>query len=122
MLGMWLRGVLPQHHLNDETKDLIKLGVGLVGTMAALLLGLLVASAKSSYDTRSSELTQMAASAVLLDRCLAHYGPATGQMRVMLKMAVMRMIDQVWPKDGKESSTLSFAAGGEALFDKLQGL
>jgi hypothetical protein len=51
ILGMWLRGVLPEDHLNAETKDLVKLGVGLVGTMAALLLGLLVASAKSSYDT-----------------------------------------------------------------------
>jgi hypothetical protein len=60
MLGMWLRGVLPQHHLDAETKDLVKLGVGLIGTMAALLLGLLVASAKSSYDTRRSEVSQMA--------------------------------------------------------------
>ncbi len=58
---MWLRTILPAHHLDAETKDVVKLGVGLIGTMAALLLGLLVASAKSSFDARSSELTQMAA-------------------------------------------------------------
>lgn len=121
MLGMWLRGVLPEHHLDAETKDLVKLGVGLVGTMAALLLGLLVASAKSSYDTRSSELTQMAANTILLDRSLAHYGPATGEMRSMLKITVTRMIDQLWPKAGKEGSIPSLA-GGEALFDKIQEL
>jgi len=119
MLGMWLRGVLPQHHLNDETKDLIKLGVGLVGTMAALLLGLLVASAKSSYDTRSSELTQMAADVVLLDRALAHYGPATGPIRGIIKVGVARMIDQFWSK--KEDTRTSQAAGN-VVYDKIQEL
>jgi hypothetical protein len=57
---MRLANVLPEHHLDVQTKDLVKLGVGLIGTMAALLLGLLVTSAKSSYDPRSSELTQRA--------------------------------------------------------------
>jgi hypothetical protein len=122
MLGMWLRGVLPEHHLDAETKDLVKLGVGLVGTMAALLLGLLVASAKSSYDTRSSELTQMAANTILLDRSLAHYGPATSEIRSGLKVSVTQMIDQIWPKDGRERTILSVAGGGEVLFDKLQEL
>jgi hypothetical protein len=118
---MSLRGVLPEHHLNAETKDVVKLGVGLVGTMAALLLGLLVASAKSSYDTRSSELTQMAANTILLDRSLAHYGPPTNQIRAMLKIAVTRTIYQLWPKNGDEGS-MPPLAGGEPLFDKLQGL
>jgi hypothetical protein len=121
MLGMWLRGVLPAHHLDAETKDLVKLGVGLIGTMAALLLGLLVASAKSSFDTQSSELTQMAANVILLDRALAHYGPATSEMRGMLKIAVARMIDQVWPKDGKVGA-VPVQAGTEVVFDKIQEL
>jgi hypothetical protein len=121
ILGMWLRSVLPAHHLDAETKDLMKLGVGLIGTMAALLLGLLVASAKSSYDVRSSELTQMAANTVLLDRSLAHYGPATGGIRGILKIALARMIDQIWPKNGTESA-LPAQGGGDVLFDKLQEL
>jgi hypothetical protein len=121
LVGMWLRGVLPRRHLDDETKDLVKLGVGLVGTMAALLLGLLVASAKSSRDTRSSELTQMAANTILLDRTLAHYGPETGQIRSMLKTAVARMIDQIWARNG-EVGKLPTQAGGEVVFDKIQEL
>lgn len=121
MLGMWLRNVLPEHHLNAETKDVVKLGVGLIGTMAALLLGLLVASAKSSYDARSNELTQMAANTILLDRILAHYGPETGAVRGLLKIAVTRTIDQVWPKNGKEGG-LSSQRGGELIFDKIQEL
>jgi hypothetical protein len=120
MVGMSLRGVLPEHHLNAETKDLMKLGVGLVGTMAALLLGLLVASAKSSFDTRSSELTQMAANTILLDRVLAHYGPATNEIRAGLRIGLSRTISQVWPKDGE--GPMPPLAGGEVLFDKLQAL
>lgn len=119
LLGMWLNGVLPQHHLNADTKDLVKLGVGLVGTMAALLLGLLVASAKSSYDARSSELTQLAANTMLLDRALAHYGPETSEIRRVLKIVTARTIDQVWQNNGGD---LPSQTGGEVLFDKLEQL
>ena len=121
MLGMWLNGVLPQHHLNADTKDLVKLGVGLIGTMAALLLGLLVASAKSSYDARSAELTQMAANTILLDRAFAHYGPATGELRGNLKIALAQMIDQVWQKDGPGAGGLPTQSFG-LVFDKVQEL
>jgi len=122
MVGMWLRGVLPEHHLDAETKDLVKLGVGLIGTMAALLLGLLVASAKSSYDERSSELTQVAANIILLDRILAHYGTETREIRGILKMVVARKIDQIWPKDGKEKGGVNSQTGAEIIFDKIQAL
>ncbi len=81
VLGMLLRSILPEQHLSSDTKDVVKLGVGLIGTMAALVLGLLVASAKSSYDARSSELTQMAANTILLDRVFAHYGSETRKLR-----------------------------------------
>lgn len=121
MLGMWLRSALPEHHLNNETKELVKLGVGLIGTMAALLLGLLVASAKSSYDTRSSEVTQMAANVILLDRALAHYGPASGEVRGVLKIAITQMIDQVWSNDSADGF-LPGQAAGNVLYDKVQDL
>ena len=75
MLGVVLRSALPPQHLNAETKDVVKLGTGLVGTIAALVLGLLIASAKGSYDAQSNELTQLSANIALIDRILAHYGP-----------------------------------------------
>ncbi len=81
LFGMLLRGVLPEQHLSADSKDTVRLGMGLIGTMAALVLGLLVASAKSYYDTQSSELTEMSAKIVLLDRVLAHYGPETKEVR-----------------------------------------
>jgi hypothetical protein len=119
VLGMWLRGILPQHHLDGETKDLIKLAVALIGTMAAMLLGLLVASAKSAYDAQRTELTQMAADTILVDRMLAHYGPETGEARGLLKEAVAGMLGRIWGRDRGAPPT---QVSNEILFDKIQEL
>jgi hypothetical protein len=118
LLGIFLHAVLPQHHLSNESKDIVKLGMGLVGTMAALVLGLLVASAKGSYDTQSAELTQMSANIALLDRVLALYGPETKETRALLRGAVARVLDQMW---SSASLSVPTAAGGEILYDKIQG-
>ena len=59
LFGMYLRSKLKEHHLGSETKDVVKVGVGLIATMSALVLGLLVASAKSSFDTQKSEVGQI---------------------------------------------------------------
>jgi hypothetical protein len=67
LLGRRIRRFLPDHHLNAETKDAVKLAMGLVATMSALLLGLLVSSAKGSYDTVRSEVIQMGAKIAFLD-------------------------------------------------------
>ena len=122
VLGMWLRGLLPKHHLDAETKDLIKLGVALIGTMAAMLLGLLVASAKSAYDARRSELTQMAADTILVDRALAHYGPETGEARGLLKATVAGMLEAIWGINGKGRSAPAPQTRNEIVFDKIQEL
>jgi Protein of unknown function (DUF4239) len=124
LLGMWLRHALPERHLDAETKDVVKLGVGLIGTMAALLLGLLVASAKSAYDARRNELTQMAANTVLLDRAFVHYGPAAAPIRAVLKSAIARMIDQVWGKEGTADADALLPASQPLgiVYDKVQEL
>jgi hypothetical protein len=100
LLGIFLHAVLPQHHLSSKSKDIVKLGMGLLGTMAALVLGLLVASAKGSYDAQSAELTQLSANIAVLDRGLGLYGPETKEIRAMLRGAVVRILDQMWSKDG----------------------
>ena len=123
LLGILLHASLPQHHLASDSKDIVKLGMGLVGTMSALVLGLLVASAKGSYDAQSAELTQMSANIALLDRVLALYGPETKETRDLLRGAVSRMLDQMWSKDGTSASSQApTSAGGEILYEKIQGL
>jgi hypothetical protein len=122
LVGMWLATVIPERHLSAETRDLVKLGVGLIGTMAALVLGLLVTSTKSSYDTRCNELTQIAANTILLDRTLAHYGVESSQIRGMLKITVARTIDQIWPKDGTGPGGFDASTDREVILDKIQEL
>lgn len=123
LFGMFLRAVLPEQHLSAETKDVVRLGTGLIGTMAALALGLLIASAKGYYDSQSSELTEMSAKTALLDRVLAHYGPETREARDLLRSAVVRTLDRIWPKDSHQPSQMDpTSAGGEIIYDKIQEL
>ena len=123
LLGMFLRAVLPEHHLSAETRDIIKLGTGLIATMAALVLGLLIASAKSSFDAERSGFTEMAANVVVLDRVLARYGPETKDARDMLRGALVRTIDQIWPAGGSHPAQLDpSAARAEGVYFKIQEL
>ena len=84
------------HHLSQDTRDTVKLCTGLIATMAALLLGLLVSSAKSGHDARRSQVIQMAAKIMFLDRVLAGYGPEAADARTKLRTAVEEMVEQVW--------------------------
>jgi hypothetical protein len=85
LLGLYLRERLPAHHLSDDSTGVVKLAAGLIATMAALVLGLLISSAKSSFDTANGELVQNAAFVIQLDRVLAKYGPETREIRAALK-------------------------------------
>jgi hypothetical protein len=97
LLGMALRRALPDHHLDSDSKDTIKVGVGLVATMTALVLGLVTASAKTSFDAVDSAVKQTAVDVLVLDRTLARYGPETGPIRIALKQAVATRVEMLWP-------------------------
>lgn len=99
LLGILLRRVLPEHHFSADSKDIVKWGMGMVVTMAALVLGLLVASAKGSFEAQSNELTEMSAKIVLLDRLLANYGPETKDARDLLRASVAHLLDDLWSRD-----------------------
>jgi hypothetical protein len=119
---MFLRTVLPAHHLSDDSRKLINLGIGAVATMSALVLGLLVASAKSSYDAQKDEVTEMSAKVVLVDRVLAHYGPEAKDARDLLRKAVAENLDRLWPQDSSHAPQLEPTEGVELLYDKVQDL
>jgi hypothetical protein len=123
LAGMILRTFLPDHHLSADSKDVIKLGTGLVGTMAALILGLLVASAKSSFDAQSSELIQASANIVVLDRVLAQYGPETREVREILRGTVARIIEDTWSHGTRASSQFGGATSSSGIvLEKIQAL
>ena len=95
LLGMFLRKLLPRDHLSDDSKGIVMIAMGLVATMAALVLGLLISSAKSSFDTLSGELTGASSKIILLDRTLALYGPETKEARDLLRSAVAAVLDRM---------------------------
>ena len=98
-IGMWLRRFLPQHHLSPESRDTVKLAMGLVATMSALLLGLLVSSAKTSYDTTRIQVMQVASKFALVDRVLGIYGPQAAEVRGELHALIEESIRQTWQGD-----------------------
>jgi hypothetical protein len=121
--GMLLRSALPNHHLRDDSRDVIKLANGLVGTMAALVLGLLVASAKGFYDAQTTEITQMSANIVYLDRGLDRYGPETKEARDALRTGVEGVLNQLWSKNLEGTSRLEPTSVGFAtVYDKIEAL
>jgi hypothetical protein len=123
IVGMFLRRALPAHHLREDSRDVIKLATGLVGTMAALVLGLLVASAKGNYDAQTTELTQLSANIIFLDRGLANYGPEANEARHALRDSTQRILDQTWSKGSVGASRLDpTSIGGSVLYDKIQAL
>jgi hypothetical protein len=125
LLGMFLGRILPKHHLNAESKDIIKVAMAMVATLAALVIGLLIASAKSSFDGKDSELRGAAAHVVLLDRTLAEYGPETEEARKLLRKIVALRFHQIWPQESTarvEPGALNSGAGIEEIQRKLLAL
>ena len=121
LLGMFL----PGHHLSTDDKDVVRLGTGLIGTIAALVLGLLIASAKGSYDTQSTQVTQMTSNVVLLDNILAQYGAETNDVRNLLRRGIVVLADRMWREKSSEvakASPFEASAASDAFFAKLQQL
>jgi len=123
LIGVVFRTMLPEEHLSTDTKDVVKLGIALIATMAALVLSLLIASAKSTYDTRRSQLLEVSADIILLDRVLASYGAETKDARAMLQRSVASAIEQFWPANHRRPATIDRKASSvEALYDNIQRL
>src|ERR1700733_4344383 len=104
VLGTMLRHTLPEHHLDDHAKDVVRLGVGLIATIAALVLGLLIAAAKGSFDTQSTHVKQITADLILLDALLAIYGPEAHPIRAEMRTAIGPLVDRIWSEKKTNTS------------------
>jgi hypothetical protein len=125
VLGMGLQRLLPGHHLSKETQDVVKLSAGMIATLTALVLGLLVSSAKNSFDTANNGIVQTSAKVVLLDRALARYGPETKAAREQVKRTVVGSVEMLWPSEKTGVSaltTMEHAKGVDLVQDKLSEL
>jgi hypothetical protein len=97
LLGIQLRRILPEEHFKEDTKDTVKVAIGLVATMTALILGLVTASAKSGFDAVDTAVRHTAADVLSLDRTLARYGPESSSIRGALQRSVGQQLAAIWP-------------------------
>jgi hypothetical protein len=118
LFGLALQRLLPNHHLSKESQEVIKLGAGMIATLTALVLGLLVSSAKGTFDTISTGVKQAGARVLLLDRVLAQYGPETQPIREQLRSTLAARVEQLWPPHGArivDPATFERSRGTEHL-------
>ncbi|HTC01857.1 MAG TPA: DUF4239 domain-containing protein [Xanthobacteraceae bacterium] len=123
LLGALLRHTLPQHHLSKESQDVVRLGVGLIATIGALVLGLLIASAKSSFDTQAGQIKQITAGLIQLDNLLEQYGPEAVPIRRQIRSAIDPLVDRLWREKASKSPTPFVAtAAAEKVYAEIQSL
>jgi len=128
LLGMLFSRKLGLRNLDSDSKDVVRLGMGLVSTTVAVALGLLISSAKNFYDTQSTEVTQLAANYILLDRVLGYYGPETTEVRSGLRDGLINLLGDDGYLQGFKKSDKSYvdiksgASLGEDIVAKIQGL
>src|SRR5271167_1598078 len=123
LFGIYLRAILPETQLTGESKDLLKLGMGLMATMTALVLGLQLGSAQSSFEAQERNLIEISAKLILLDRALAHYGPETRSVRDLLRKSVADRLELIWPQHStRHSHWQPTAADSDQIYYSIQGL
>ena len=125
LAGMAVRPLLSEHHLHADSKDVVRLTAGLIGTLTALVLGLLIASAKTTFDQKTNRVREMTATVILLDDLLLQYGPEATPLRKLLRQSIPPMADRIWHE--QENSTRKptrFESSTEAwkFYDDLERL
>jgi hypothetical protein len=100
MVGIAVRPLLSEQHLQPDSKDVVKMATGLIGTLAALVLGLLIASAKGPFDQKTSQVRQVIAQIILLDDLLAQYGREAIPVRTRLRQSIEPLANSIWHEGG----------------------
>jgi hypothetical protein len=133
LVGLLIQRYLPEDHLSGDSKESVKQGLGMLATLSALVLGLLVATTKGTYDAQSAAVKDLASSAMLLDRILERYGKETKEtkkikeikdIRAIIKKGALVMVKQLWPSEGEgvQASEAELRMAGDVLFDKVSDL
>jgi hypothetical protein len=126
LTGALLRRLLPEHHLDNNAKDVVRLGCALIATISGLVLGLLINSAKTNFDTQRDEIRLLAANLVQLDWILEKYGVEAVPARADLRTAVTVLIDRIWggvpARPGTQKTPFTSSAASETAFQTIRAL
>ena len=122
LFGMMLREILPEPHLNADSRDVVRLSTGLIATLAALVVGLLIASAQSSFQTQNNQIKQITANVILLDNLLARFGPQAQPLRPLLRTGLKILVGRIWSEQNSgtaKPAPFEASAQSDLFFDKL---
>ena len=122
LAGMGLRRILPQEHFGSDAKDTVRLAIGLIVTMTSLVLGMLVSSAKTYYDSQKNQVAVMASQVVMLDDLLTRYGPEAKTVRMLARLNVEQAVDRIWPKEKSQRFQLRPVDNERTLVAEMQML
>jgi len=123
--GVTVRPLLLAKHVHPDSREVVKMATGLVGTLAALVLGLLISSAKSSFDQKSGQVRQMTATMILLDDLLSQYGSDAAPARILLRQSVQPLANRIWQEGGPPTgkpAVFQSTAQASSFEDQLQRL
>jgi hypothetical protein len=124
-MGIFMRTVLPERHLSADTKEVVKMTMGLVASMTALVLGLLVAASTGEFNTQKSGFQQLAAKLVMLDRTLKRYGPEADPAREAVRRTIAAFLERNWPEGGPHiasSEATEVPAESQAVYEAIRDL
>jgi hypothetical protein len=99
LLGLFLGRVMPEEYHSDATQKIVQTATGMVSLLAALVLGLLVATAKNKFDTNNQQTEQFAANLMLINRELANYGQGANDSKALLRKYTIAKIAATWPQE-----------------------
>jgi hypothetical protein len=116
-LGSYLRYVLPYHHTQTDSKDILTASAGMMSMLVALVIGLLVSSAKDAYDVTNAGITSAGAKILTLDYYLSDYGPEAEGARELLRQAVASGIERVWPSGSRQGAILAKLEAATSMKD-----
>lgn len=122
VLGSYLRMILPDYHTQTDSKDILMTSAGMMATLVALIVGLLVTSAKDTYDVTNSSITQGSAKVITLDYYLSHYGPEAKKVRELLHQAVATGINRIWPDESRKGADLAKMEKATGMADVYTGI
>jgi hypothetical protein len=117
-----IAALLPGHRLPESTRDVVRLGTGLIATISGLVLGLLIASANSSFEAQSNHVRQISADVILLDTLLSQYGPRAQKARSLLRDTIPPFVERLWRTGGESTGHFKASAASEALYLEIDGL
>jgi hypothetical protein len=122
--GMVLKRALPADLLEGGSKEAIRLGAGFLSTLAALVIGLMIASAKNTYDSQNTNIRQLGTNAVLVDQMLIKYGPEANAARSLLRETIPSATARIWQENiaGAGGSTFVLSGTGERFYNAVEGL